>query len=149
MRKKTVMMLETRKGSQDGVTVETFEKNTKCEIESSLAEVFVGQKWAIGVSEPDMKDQGGAPENKDLGGAGENKGGFPEETGFPDAGKGKGIKLWTKEELDQLDMNGLREIGDPMGVKDTKKTELIKEILQAQDKPKGTLQKIKDKFSGK
>ena len=41
-------------------------------------------------------------------------------------------KKYTKDELSKLSMKALRKIGKPLGAKDTKKSELINEILAAQ-----------------
>lgn len=41
-------------------------------------------------------------------------------------------KKYTKEELEKLEFNELREIGKELGVKDRSKKGLIKEILEAQ-----------------
>ena len=43
-------------------------------------------------------------------------------------------KVYTKKELEGLKMDKLRKIGKPLGAKDTKKSELIAEILKAQKK---------------
>lgn len=46
----------------------------------------------------------------------------------------KGEGTWhTKEELEKMGMKEVREIGDIYGVKDTKKSELIEEIIKKQD----------------
>ena len=41
-------------------------------------------------------------------------------------------KRYTREELEGMKMNKLREIGRPLGARDTKKSELIDEILEFQ-----------------
>jgi hypothetical protein len=46
----------------------------------------------------------------------------------------KKSKVYTKKELEGLKMDKLRKIGKPLGAKDTKKSELIAEILKAQKK---------------
>ncbi|MHA1852563.1 MAG: DUF7440 family protein [Candidatus Heimdallarchaeaceae archaeon] len=44
----------------------------------------------------------------------------------------KETKKYTKEELEKLSMKELRKIGKPLGAADTKKSELIDEILEKQ-----------------
>jgi len=41
-------------------------------------------------------------------------------------------RYYTREELEKKSMSELREIGTPIGAKDTKKSELIDEILEKQ-----------------
>ena len=41
-------------------------------------------------------------------------------------------KKYNKDELELLKMDKLRKIGEPIGARDTSKTELIEEILQKQ-----------------
>lgn len=58
------------------------------------------------------------------------------ETSSEPDGETEPVRLYTKEELeaiaDEKGIAGLREISDPMGVKDNSIVGLIKEILQAQ-----------------
>lgn len=41
-------------------------------------------------------------------------------------------KKYNRDELEMLKMDELRDIGEPIGAKDTKKSELINEILEKQ-----------------
>lgn len=41
-------------------------------------------------------------------------------------------KKYSKDELEMLKMDELRDIGEPIGARDTKKSELIEEIIQNQ-----------------
>lgn len=56
-----------------------------------------------------------------------------------DKGKAMAIQVgvtegpkYTKEQLEEMKMDELREIGTPLGAADTKKSELITEILEKQ-----------------
>lgn len=51
--KKTIKMARTIDGSQDGVTVETFQDKKIYTIEDSLADVFLEEKWAVMVMAED------------------------------------------------------------------------------------------------
>ena len=49
-----------------------------------------------------------------------------------DGDGGETPKVYTKEELDSLNMGQLREIADPMGISARAKGDLVAKILEAQ-----------------
>lgn len=55
-----------------------------------------------------------------------------EETVTKETEVSEGDDKHTREELEDKKMSELRDIGDPLGAKDTKKSELIEEILEKQ-----------------
>lgn len=47
-----LIMNETQKGSEDGLTIKEFEKGKEYDVAISLAQVFLNEKWA---SKPEKK----------------------------------------------------------------------------------------------
>lgn len=140
-----IKMLVDMRGSNDGPTVKTFKKDEEYTvgkgIHEDLADVFIREGWAEIVGE--QKDNGDSPENKNAGGAPANKGesgNDPNDADKPQSDPGDkqaDAPLYphtdySESELETMSMAKLREIGDPLGAKDTKKLELLKEILLKQ-----------------
>ena len=59
-----IKMLQTRKGSPDGIVVTTYIRGETVEVPDELANIFIQQRWAV--IKKGVKNFGKAPKNKTI-----------------------------------------------------------------------------------